>query len=302
LPYFAARFFDPGGVELDVPPPMSGEAAHVRALATAMLKGPVLADLSDAPPLLKQILRRIQPASFAPFERRGVDLFADRFEIRLFGEGTVRGTGGLRIADEECQTDVQGLYAVGDSATRELIAGATSGGGAQNSAWALTSGRIAGAAAARRAQRDGTRAADKARPVGTAGLRPSASARPVVLFPMLKLIQDQTIAYDKALWRNGFKLAHARDLLDDAWRHLAAHGQADGLEQVAMRETAAMLACARWVTASALAREESRGMHMRTDRPTLDPAQARRLLTGGTDALWTGYEGMPRSAHEGIAA
>ncbi len=43
LPYFAARFFDREGRELDIPPPMSSEAAHLRALATAFAQGPVLA-------------------------------------------------------------------------------------------------------------------------------------------------------------------------------------------------------------------------------------------------------------------
>jgi hypothetical protein len=86
LPYFAARFFDVEGRELDVPPPMGGEAAHLKALAKAMIAGPVLADLSDAPDQLKTLLRRIQPASLTPFERRGLDIFQDRFPIRLFGE------------------------------------------------------------------------------------------------------------------------------------------------------------------------------------------------------------------------
>jgi hypothetical protein len=140
LPYFAARFFDVEGRELDVQPPMSGEAAHLKALAKAMIAGPVLADLSDSPDQLKTLLRRIQLASLTPFERRGLDIFQDRFPLRLFGEGRVRGTGGLKIIDDACRTSVSGLYAAGDSATRELVAGATSGGGAQNAAWALTCG------------------------------------------------------------------------------------------------------------------------------------------------------------------
>ncbi len=40
---------------------MSG-AAHLKALATAMIEGPVFAELGDAPELLKRILPRIQPA------------------------------------------------------------------------------------------------------------------------------------------------------------------------------------------------------------------------------------------------
>lgn len=290
LPYFAARFFDQDGRELDIPPPIGGEGAHLRALASAMLAGPVIADLSDAPDGLKPILRRIQPASPTPFERRGLDIFRDRFEIKLFGEGTVRGTGGLQVVDAHCQTSLSGLYAAGDSATRELVAGATSGGGAQNAAWALTSGRIAGAAAAARAKRDGRRLGAAARAVGQAGLRPAASPRPVDLKAVLPVVQHATIGYDDALWRSAPKLARARDALDGAWRLLADHGQGVGLDRVGLREHAAMIAAARWVTAAAHRRDESRGMHMRADRPATDAALASRLLTGGTDKVWTRFE------------
>ncbi|MFZ2998297.1 FAD-binding protein [Sphingobium sp.] len=290
LPYFAARFFDVEGRELDVPPPMSGEAAHLKALAKAMIAGPVLADLSDAPDQLKTLLRRIQPASLTPFERRGLDIFQDRFPIRLFGEGTVRGTGGLQIIDDACRTSVSGLYAAGDSATRELVAGATSGGGAQNAAWALTSGRIAGTAAAAHARRLGKQLDRPARPVGQAGVRPLAGRRAVDLQSVLPIVQAGTIDYDSALWRGEAKLTKAKAALDSVWREISDHAENDGLARVGLREQAAMVASARWVTAAALAREESRGMHMRHDRPHVEPALARRLLTGGLDQVWTRFE------------
>ncbi|MGB3928538.1 MAG: succinate dehydrogenase/fumarate reductase flavoprotein subunit, partial [Sphingobium sp.] len=56
---------------------------------------------------------------------------------------------------------------------------------------------------------------------------------------------------------------------------------------VALRETAAMTATARWCTAAALARNESRGIHVRVDAPALDTAGGARLLTGGLDRIWT---------------
>jgi len=286
LPYFAARFFDADGRELDIPPPMAGNA-HLQALASAMLAGPVLADLVDAPAPLRSVLRDIQPASLTPFERRGVRLFDDRFEVKLFGEGTVRGVGGLRIVDGHCQTTVRGLFAAGDTSTREAVAGATSGGGAQNSAWALTSGHCAGEGAAHHARRLGRRAAEVSQAVGQAGLRPLAAGRSVDGQAILKIVQAQTIAYDKALWRSEAALSASAGLLEGAWRELAEHGEADDANRVAIREVAAMTATARWSTAAALARAESRGMHARTDQPDSDPKQARRLLTGGLARIWT---------------
>jgi succinate dehydrogenase/fumarate reductase flavoprotein subunit len=62
------------------------------------------------------------------------------------------------------------------------------------------------------------------------------------------------------------------------------------LSAVHARETAAMIATARWTHAATLARPESRGMHRRTDVPETIPSQARRLRIGGLDEIWTAPE------------
>jgi succinate dehydrogenase/fumarate reductase flavoprotein subunit len=284
LPYFAARFFDSDGHEIDVPPPRAGHA-HQQALGKAMLQGPVLADLSEAPPVLHGLLRRIQPLTMAAFERRGIDLWHTRFAVKLFGEGTIRGTGGLRIIDEDCHTTVPGLFAVGDAATRELVAGAISGGGAVNSAWALSSGRIAGAAAARQATR---------RPrthyglgLGRAGLRPQRAARTLDLAGITSTVGSEVHDYDKAFWRRAESLNASARVLDARWQDLADHGHAQGRDLVELRAVAAMTASARWITAAALARAETRGIQFREDAQQADPALTHRLLVGGLDTVWT---------------
>jgi len=289
LPYPAARFFDAAGAELDIPPPMA-DRAHHRALAKAMLEGPVFADLSEAPEALKPILRRIQPATIAPFERRGVRLFEDRFEVKLFGEGTVRGTGGLRIVDDDCQTTVHGLFAAGDAATRELVVGASSGGGSPNSAWALTSGQLGGAAAARLARSEGRRAGERAFARGRAGLRPAGAARDVDERAAIGVVKDEMLSYDKAFWKRRASLEASQLLLDGVWAEIAGHRGAEGLDQVAARETASLVATARWSTRAALVRTETRGLHGRADAPDLSPGGARRLLVGGLDTVWSRFE------------
>jgi succinate dehydrogenase/fumarate reductase flavoprotein subunit len=286
LPFTAARFYDTEGAELDIPPATSG-AAHNRALAKAMLAGPVLADLVDAPPLLRTVLRRIQPKTTAAFERRGVDLFETRFPVKLFGEGTIRGTGGLRIVDDACQTTVPGLYAVGDAASRERVTGAISGGGSVNSAWALTSGLTAGARAARITRRLGRRAAAPVEHCGTAGLRPTGPARPIDEAAVVKAVGAQILDYDKAFWRRRETLQASQNILQDAWRDLARHGRAEGLAAVSARETAALAATARWCVAAALERQETRGIHLRADAPDLGTGGNVRLLVGGLDEVWT---------------
>jgi succinate dehydrogenase/fumarate reductase flavoprotein subunit len=292
MPYTGARFYDVEGRELEIPGGMS-QRDHLRALADAFRQGPVFADLQDAPEPLRTepgLLASIQPTTPIPFERRGIDIFKDRFEVKLFGEGTIRGTGGLRIADDTCQTTVPGLFAAGDAATRELIAGATSGGGAQNSAWALTSGVTAGAGAAALA-RGGGRARDgRLSPLGGAGLRPTGAARPVDEAAAITTARDEILSLDKALWRRPEALAASQSRLDAVWAEIQGHRRAEGLAQVGAREAAAMAATARWCNAAALARVESRGMHQRTDAPASAPALARRLLVGGLDRVWTRLE------------
>src|SRR3977135_4613761 len=93
-------------------------------------------------------MRVSQPNFFLPFDRTGIDPFTDRFPVTLRLEGTVRGTGGLRIVDDVCATGAPGLYAAGDAATRELICGGFTGGGSHNAAWAMSSGAWAGQGAA----------------------------------------------------------------------------------------------------------------------------------------------------------
>ncbi|MEI9891683.1 MAG: FAD-binding protein, partial [Caulobacteraceae bacterium] len=292
MPYTGARFYDAEGRELDVPGPMAHQA-HLRALADAFRQGPVYADLHEAPEPLRTdpaLLPSIQPCTPIPFERLGLDLFKDRFEVELYGEGTIRGTGGLRIADDLCQTTVPGLFAAGDAATRQLVAGATSGGGAQNSAWALTSGLRAGVGAAALALRERTAAGARLTPLGHAGLRPTGAARPVDETGAVETARDEILSLDKALWRRPEVLQASQDRLDSAWVELQAHGRSEGLAQVGARETAAMVATARWCNAAALARTESRGMHQRTDVSAMVPGQAHRLLTGGLERVWTRFE------------
>jgi succinate dehydrogenase/fumarate reductase flavoprotein subunit len=118
-------------------------------------------------------------------------------------------------------------------------------------------------------------------------LRPTASPRPIDAQAIVAGIQSQALAYDKVLWRDAGTLTAGRALLDDAWNEIAAYSHSEGLDQVRAREVAAMAATARWCNAAALARSESRGMHVRTDRPALSPAQEYRLLTGGIDRIWT---------------
>lgn len=281
MSYAFATYYDEDGAVIPMPPGPD----TTRPLARAMLKGRVFCDLARTPEDIRRRVPTISPNFMLPFRRWGIDPYRDRFEVTLHGEGTIRGIGGLRIVGEDCSTSVPGLFAAGDAATRELVAGAISGGGNINSAWAVSSGQWAGAGAARHASRHGS--ATGGRAIGQAGLRPAASRRDVDLRATLSLIQQEMLAYDRNIFRSGEKLARSIDRLESAWAELDARAEGSGDRVLRTRETAAMLATARWSAASALVRDESRGIHQREDRPETDPRFAHRILVGGLDKVWT---------------
>ena len=289
MAYSFARWFDADDRELDIPngPDVT---AH---LARALMAGPLYCRLDRVPEDIQRVMPQVQPNFVLPFDRRGVDAYRDRFEVTLHAEGTVRGIGGLRVVDETCQTQVSGLFAAGDAASRELVTGAISGGGAVNSSWALSSGQWAGAGAARLALGSGTRACDLAVAVGQAGLRPHRTARDLDLGAVVQIVRDELNAYERNIFRRGPALAESVERLDAVWAELTAHARGHGRASLRTREAAALVAAGRWSKVSALKRRESRGMHRREDAPGLDPHFAVRQRTGGLDRIWTGFEPAP---------
>lgn len=282
--------------------PPSGPDPSVRtaALAEALLDGPVYCSLHKVPEDIRLMLAEISPNVPLLFARAGIDApYDSRFEVSLHAEGTGRGTGGLNLADDHCQTRVPGLYAIGDTATRDRVAGANTGGGAVNSAWALSSGIWAGHAASRLAERDGRRADEAAEGVGGAGLRPLAPARGSTdPARFVRTVQDEMLPYDKNHFRSAHGLENALAALDDAWREIRSGlgsvggTDRDGRQHIARREAAALVASARWCYRAALARQESRGLHHRVDTPGSRSEFDGRLVTGGLDAVWTRLEAV----------
>ncbi|MFJ9367381.1 FAD-binding protein [Nocardia sp. NPDC101769] len=196
-------------------------------------------------------------------------------------EGTVRGTGGLRLTGLDCATTVPGLYGAGDVTTREPITGAVSGFGGQNGAWAISSGVWAGAGAADFAA--ARRKLGKARPVPGAGLGDKARIDPRAV---VGLVQEHTLPLRRSYWRSDGSLRDSIGELDGMWPavELALGGR--GPDRLLARQAAALLAVARWTKYSALARTETRGMHRRTDHPGAGSDWRVRLLSGGLGSVW----------------
>jgi succinate dehydrogenase/fumarate reductase flavoprotein subunit len=298
MSYSFATYLDAAGRELPIPQ----GSDSTPALARALLDGPVFCHLGRMPSDIRDVLPQISPNFMLPFVRKRIDPFNEPFEVTLRGEGTVRGTGGLRVVGDDCSTTVRGLFAAGDAATRERVAGATSGGGAQNSAWALSSGQWAGRGAAALALSQGLRANRPVEAIGSAGLRPrqvaasAASAR-----EMITTMQNEMLPFDKMIFRSGPRLARSLSVLENAWADIRTSCQRQDIESGKAREAAALLATARWCYSAAEVRNESRGMHWRDDAPGRRDDFARRLLVGGIDRIWARFEQPQRMKLESAA-
>jgi succinate dehydrogenase/fumarate reductase flavoprotein subunit len=296
--YSWATFYRADGSVLEGAGSTRGRSVIARTLLTER----VYARLDRATPDVQRAMRKGQPNFFLVFDRLGIDPFTDMFEITLLAEGTVRGTGGVRITGDDCSTSVPGLYAAGDTATRELICGGFTGGGSHNAAWAASSGSWAGHAAAGFASRRGRRT-DQPRPVGSAGIRPVGTPTHAYR-EVVAEVQRAVLPYDHNYVRHADKLTPALDALHQTWSAVRDGLTGTGEDLFRAREAAAMTAHGRWMFHAALQRTETRGMHKRLDYPRQDPAQQFRLLTGGLAEIWTRPEaGSPALAvTEGRAA
>jgi succinate dehydrogenase/fumarate reductase flavoprotein subunit len=257
-------------------------------IGRTLIHGPVYAQLIKAKerPEVQAFLRLAQPNFFLPFDRSGINPFNERFPVTLVLEGTVRGTGGIRITDATCASGVPGLYAAGDAATRERICGGFTGGGSHNAAWAMSSGSWAGEGAADFALRLG--ASRKTRRLTGAGTWKLADSDAAIT-----TVKNEMLPLEKNMFRTDAGLRTALAVLNGLWASgtpQTAKVIGGAREAQRSREAAALAATARWAYTSALARTESRGMHRRTDFPQIDPLQQHHQIVSGVDAIALRYE------------
>jgi succinate dehydrogenase/fumarate reductase flavoprotein subunit len=244
----------------------------------------------------RAMLRATHAHIFLHLDRLGIDPFTEQYRIDFRLEGTIRAVGGLAI-DDELSTTVPGLFAAGDITTKEKVVGAGPPGGGPAAAWAIASGSWSGSSAARFAQRLGPSANTRAVvSIGGTGLHAAGSHRSdLTVADVTASVQAEMIPFDRNYWRSGVHLEASLNRFAGEWAQIrdgsltpsgAATARDAARDLLRGREAAAMLATARWINASALARTETRGLHRRSDFPDLDPAQEHHLISGGLDRVW----------------
>ncbi|MEH2465436.1 FAD-binding protein [Nostoc sp.] len=275
-------------------------------LPNALLKGPVYARLDRATPEVKAVIEKSHFIAYLPYTKAGIDPYTERVPVTLVLEGTVRGTGGIRIVNDNCATKVPGLYAAGDAASREFLAGLASGGGGPNAAWAISTGQWAGVGAADFAKSLGAHANERvARPAGKVGLRsptvggtpsplagrsqssPSPTSETFDSEAIVHGVQAQMFPLEKNYLRSEQGLLDSLAKLETLWQQVQENPKQDTVRDVEFsRRAATLTAVARWAYFSALHRTETRSEHIRVDYPETDPNQRYYQATGGLDKLW----------------
>ncbi|MFE3541946.1 FAD-binding protein [Nocardia sp. NPDC059177] len=265
-----AAVYDDAGAELT-----GGDTTALSAIAEGRR---VFAALHEVPDTVRHWL-----------SRHGAIDATGRVPVRAVLDGTIRGAGGLALAGPDCATTLRGLYAAGDLAGREVVAGAAGTSGGLRGAWALASGSWAGAGAAAFAL--GTERSGSARPVPGAGLGPHAHIDPR---SVIGLVQEHTLPLRRSYRRSAGSLGDSIAELDAMWPGAQFELGGLGAEQLRARQAAALLAVARWAGYSALVRTETRGIHRRIDHPHLGADWRVRLRCGGLDEVWVRREQWPR--------
>lgn len=237
-----------------------------------------------------------QPMTFQYFKRHlHIDPFTETYECEHLLEGTIRAAGGIEVGDGAATT-VPGLFAAGDTTSREKLVGANQSGAGPATAWALATGSWAGHSATLFARRYGAKSATrKLAALGGAGLRPTQGYN-TDLDPhaVIASIQEEVLPVAKFYRKDAAIMEPSLAKAENLWKQIRAglagdtrlHGADYARAVVRAREAAALIQTARLIFASSLERKESRGLLRRADYPVPVESELSHVISGGVDQIW----------------
>ncbi|MBI2955472.1 MAG: FAD-binding protein [Chloroflexi bacterium] len=217
-------------------------------------------------------------------EEYGIDVHYDGMEVYPACHYTC---GGLWI-DEKCRTQLEGLYAVGESASGGKDgADRMSGHGL---IYAMTMGIVAGRDAAASVANEALPEVDpkqvkRLAEIASEPLVMNGGVKPYEIKAEIRNILSTSAFYGRT--EDGLKAGLSRldvvrkDALPEVYS--SAKGRILNGEWVGALEARNMADVARMVLESALLRRESRGLHERDDYPQTDPAWLKHIIMSQTD-------------------
>jgi len=287
--------YSPDQMELDARDVVARAIAREIEAGRDTESGGVYLDISHRE---REFIRERLPRMHERFESLGVDMAEEPVEVTPTAH---YGMGGV-VVDEHGETDVEGLYAIGE--TMAGVHGANRLGG-NSLAETVVFGRVAGTAVARRLDGRTSRSGDalhRAARTHFADLQAmtdhDGEDDPAAVFADLR----SAMAAHAGIRRDGERLAAGLARVDDLRERATrlATGDRTGHAFETALNLGHALTVAETVLRGARRREESRGAHHRTDAPDVDPDWRRRIVVGrdsvGTLRLSTESLGDPSAA------
>ncbi len=256
-------------------------------------RGPIYLDMRSVSQKDRELMRKILPETFMLWDKAGIDPFAKPIEWIPAFRLKMGGGGGLDV-NTRCETNLQALYAAGDTCCAPQHGTYTFGG--MNLAFAAVSGMRAGDFASEAAMRSpeiglepeteqvASKIADLFVPTET----PDGPTSDEITAKLQRIIIRYPVTYLRTAATLKKALSDLLALKDDIGRVKAR----DAHDLVKAHELRNMFLLAEGFLHSALAREESRGYHFREDFPWTNNRDWLKWVYTQTDSqggmkIWT---------------
>jgi succinate dehydrogenase / fumarate reductase, flavoprotein subunit len=257
--------------------PEHGSRANLNTISAAMAmevkegRGPLSMDFSRYTRESTDLLKRVLPILHLAFTRSGIirgDQITPRLEWMSVNSGNVGFGGGVRIT-LSCETNLEGLLAAGDATSGP--ASGVEGFCAYAIPFATTSGARAGLRAAayiKKIKRPYSTGESQVRQKETELFKPLLRSHGVEPDVLTLRVQEILFPMGTYLLRHGDRLRKGIEEVADLKSNLLPCLKAYDPHYLRMAvEAKNMLLCAECFLKAALAREESRGSHLREDFP-----------------------------------